>query len=90
MNKKQLIDEVAAAVGSSKIDAEKAINAVMECVKKGVIKDSLVQLVGFGSFRLRKRKARNGRNPRNGKTIKIKASKSVAFRPGKGLKDMIS
>ncbi len=89
MNKKQLIEAVAQELSSTKNDAEKAINAVVECIKKGVAKDDTVQLVGFGSFKIRKRKARTGRNPQNGQAIKIKASKTVAFRPGKALKEVL-
>lgn len=89
MNKKELVEEVAKHLGASKTDAEKSVNAVVETIKKGVIKDGEVQLVGFGSFKTRKRKARTGLNPRTKEPIKIKATKTVAFRPGKAFKEML-
>ena len=89
MNKKQLVETVAKEMEKSKAEAERAVNAVIESVKKGVQKDGVVQLIGFGSFKVKKRKARKGRNPQTGKAIKIKASKTVSFRPGKALKERL-
>lgn len=88
MNKAQLILEVQKLLGDdcSKAQAERAINAVLNAVKTGVKKDKLVQLIGFGSFRVKQRAARNGVDPRTGKPIKIKASKTVGFKPGAALK----
>ncbi len=86
MNKKQLIEEVARELERPKADAERMINGVIEGIKKGLKKDGQVQLIGFGSFNVKKRKARKGRNPKNGETIKIKPSKTVAFRVGKAFK----
>ena len=90
MNKKQLIEEVAKHMERSKAEAERAINSVIEGVTAGLKKDSIVQLIGFGSFNVKKRKARDGRNPKTGDKIKIKASKTVNFKPGKALKEKIA
>lgn len=90
MNKKQLVELVAQEMDKSKLEAEAAVNVVIDCIKKGIKQDQVVQLIGFGSFNVRKRKARKGRNPKTGAAIKIKASKTVAFRAGKALKDSLS
>jgi len=89
MNKKQLIEAVAKEMDKSKAEAERSVNAVIESVKKGLKKDKVVQLIGFGSFKVKKRKARKGRNPQTGAPIKIKASKTVSFKPGKALKEKL-
>lgn len=91
MNKAELVEWIAenGGVADSKAAAERALIAVLEGIEKGLKKDGQVQLIGFGSFNVKKRKARPGRNPRTGEKIKIKASKTVGFRPGKGLKDAI-
>ena len=89
MNKKQLIEAVANEMDTSKANAERAVNAIIECVSTGLKKDKIVQLIGFGSFNVKKRKARKGRNPKTGETIRIKASKTVTFKPGKALKERI-
>jgi DNA-binding protein HU-beta len=73
----------------SKAASERILTAVLDAIKAGLKKDGQVQLIGFGSFQVKKRKARKGRNPRTGEEIKIKASKTVGFRPGKGLKEAI-
>jgi nucleoid DNA-binding protein len=86
VNKAQLVEAVQKTLKSSKADAERRVNAVLESVSKGIKKDKSVQLVGFGSFTVRKRKARMGRNPQTGAKIRIKASKTVGFKPGKALK----
>jgi len=71
----------------SKAQAERGLAALVDAVKAGLgTKDGKVQLVGFGTFEVRERKARTGRNPQTGATIKIPASKTVTFRPGKTLK----
>jgi DNA-binding protein HU-beta len=90
MNKAQLI-EIVLDTGNfpSKASAERATNAVISSLTKGLKKDGSVQLVGFGSFAVTKRKARLGHNPQTGAKIKIKASKSVKFRAGKALKDAV-
>ena len=89
MNKKQLIEAVAKEMEKSKADAERSVNAVIESIKKGLKKEGVVQLIGFGSFTVKKRKKRKGRNPKTGEEIQIKASKTVSFKPGKGLKERI-
>jgi DNA-binding protein HU-beta len=86
VNKADLIDAVRKETGSTRVDAEKSVNATLDSIAKGLKKWKEVQLVGFGSFRVKNRKARTGRNPQTGETIKIAASKTVAFKPGKELK----
>ncbi len=88
MNKAELIEYVAKQTKMTKRGAEAAVNATLEGIKKHV-KRGGVQLVGFGSFTVVSRKARMGRNPQTGEPIKIKASKSVKFRPGKDFKNML-
>ena len=91
MNKADLIASVAEKTGSTKKDAEKAINAMMESVKEELKKGGKVQLVGFGTFEVRDRKKRTGRNPRNPKeTISIPASKAPVFKAGKSLKEAVN
>jgi len=90
MNKAALIQHVQKALDApSKADAERAINAVIDGIKRGVKKDKNVQLIGFGTFKVANRKARTGKNPKTGATIKIKASKTVRFVPGKAFKKSI-
>lgn len=90
MNKQDLISAIADAAELTKADAGRAIDAMVEVVKKALKKGDTVSLVGFGTFSVRKRAARTGRNPRTGQTIKIKASKSPAFKAGKALKDAVN
>jgi DNA-binding protein HU-beta len=90
MNKSELIDAVAAAADLSKADSGRAVDAFVEVVKKALKKNDTVTMVGFGTFQVRKRAARTGRNPRTGDTIKIKASKVPGFKAGKGLKDAVN
>ncbi len=87
MNKGELIATVASETELTKVDAEKAVNSVLNNIKKNTKKG--VQLIGFGSFSVVKRKARKGRNPQTGEVIKIKASKTVKFRPGSAFKTAI-
>jgi DNA-binding protein HU-beta len=89
MNKGQLVESVAKELGSSKAAAGRAVDAVLGTIQKGLKKDKKVQLIGFGTFDIRKRKARTGRNPQTGETIKIKASKTVGFKAGAALKGKI-
>ena len=90
MNKQELVETVYKTGGfDTKAAAERAVNAVIEGVRKGLLKDKKVQLIGFGSFSVRNRKARWGRNPQTGAKIRIPASKTVAFTPGKKLKTSI-
>jgi DNA-binding protein HU-beta len=89
LTKKELADEVEKAANLKKKDAEAAVDAVLESITKALKKGQKVQLVGFGTFEVRKRKARTGINPQSKEKIKIAASKAPAFRPGKKLKDAI-
>ncbi|HLN60882.1 MAG TPA: HU family DNA-binding protein [Symbiobacteriaceae bacterium] len=89
MNKQELIASVAEKAELTKKDAEKAINAVIESIKTALNEGDKVSLVGFGTFEVRTRAARSGRNPQTGDTIKIPAGKVPAFRPGKELKESV-
>ncbi|MDX2082048.1 MAG: HU family DNA-binding protein [Terrimicrobiaceae bacterium] len=86
MNKVELIASVQKSLGSSKADAERAVNAVVDGIKAGIKKTKSVQLIGFGTFKVGTRKARTGVNPKTGEKIKIKASKVVKFAAGKAFK----
>ena len=87
MNKAELITTVAEKTGSTKKDAELAVNAFISSVEEALKKGEKVQLIGFGTFEVRERKARQGRNPRKpGEVIKIAASKAPVFKAGKALK----
>ena len=90
MNKGEFIGAVAEAAEMTKTDADRAVEAVFKVVKKALKSGDSISLVGFGTFSVRKRAARTGRNPRTGDEIKIKASKVPAFKAGKGLKDAIN
>ncbi len=90
MNKSELIDAVASKAELSKKDSEKAVTAVVEAVKAALAKGDKVQLVGFGTFEVRKRNARTGLNPQTKKAIKIPATKVPAFKAGKALKDAVA
>jgi DNA-binding protein HU-beta len=90
MSKGDLIESVAKSADISKAKAGVAVNAVLDTITKSLKKGKAVSIVGFGSFSVVKRKARNGRNPQTGATIKIKASKAPKFKAGKGLKDAVA
>jgi DNA-binding protein HU-beta len=90
MNKKELIAVVATKADVTKKDAEAVVNAFVEAVTAELKKGEKVQLVGFGTFEVSKRKARTGRNPQSGENIKIKASKAPKFKAGKALKDAVN
>lgn len=90
MNKGELIDAVAASADLSKTDATDAVDAVLKQVTRALQKGDQVSLVGFGTFQVKKRKARMGRNPRTGEAIEIKASNVPSFKAGKGLKDAVN
>lgn len=90
MNKSELIDNIAASAGLSKADAGRALDSLVKSVTSALKKGDTVSLVGFGTFSVRARAARTGRNPRTGETIKIKASKNPAFKAGKALKDAVN
>lgn len=89
MNKTELIDAMATDTGLSKADAQRALDAFIGNVSKALKKGGTVSLIGFGTFSVKKRAARTGRNPATGETIKIKASKTPSFKAGKGFKDAI-
>ena len=90
MNKTELIEVVSSKAEVTKAEAGRVVNAVFAAINEGLKSDGKVVLPGFGSFEVRKRTARVGRNPRTGEEIKIKASKVPAFRPGKGMKEAVS
>ena len=90
MNKSDLISAIAAKTGETKKSAEASLNAVTEAITEALVKGEKVQLVGFGSFEVRKRAARKGRNPQTKEEIKIPASKSPVFKAGKALKDVVN
>jgi len=90
MSKGDLIESVAKSAALSKAKAAVVVNAVLDSISKSLKKGKSVSLVGFGSFSVVKRKARNGRNPQTGKAIKIKATKAPKFKAGKGLKDAVA
>ncbi len=90
MNKADFIGAVADAAELSKADAGRAVDAMIEVIKKALKKGDTVSLVGFGTYSVRKRAARTGRNPRTGENIKIKASKIPGFKAGKALKDAVN
>ncbi len=90
MNKAELVDAIASKTGSSKKAAEASLNATIEAISASLKKGDKVQLVGFGSFEVRKRAARKGRNPQTGAEIKIPASKAPVFKAGKALKETVN
>ena len=90
MNKTELVAAIADKAGLSKTDAEKAVKAYVDVVTAQLKKGNKVQLVGFGTFEVTKRAAREGRNPQTGAPMKIKASKAPKFSAGKALKDAVN
>lgn len=90
MNKTQLIDVVATKTGLKKKDAEAAVNAMNEAITEALKAGDKVQLIGFGTYEVKERAAREGRNPKTGETIAIAASKAPAFTAGKALKDAVN
>ncbi len=90
MNKAEFITNISDAAELSKADTGRAVDAMIEVIKKALKKGDTITLVGFGTFSVRKRAARQGRNPQTGATIKIKASKNPAFKAGKALKDAVN
>lgn len=89
MNKADLVAAVAEKADVSKKDAEKAVNAVLSSIEEALAKSEKVQLVGFGTFEVKDRAERTGRNPQTKETIVIPASKVPAFKAGKALKDAV-
>ena len=90
MNKSQFVEAIAKETGLSKTDAAKAVNAYADVVKKALKKGDKVQLVGFGTFSVSKRAARQGINPATGEKIKIKAANVPKFKAGAALKDALN
>ena len=90
MTKAEIITEVANGAEVTKKEAERVISAFIEAIKQGVKSGEKIQFVGFGTFEMKERAARQGRNPQTGKTIEIPASKSVGFKVGKAFKDELN
>jgi DNA-binding protein HU-beta len=90
MNKSELINSVADTADISKAQAGKAVDAVIESIKEALAQNDSVTLIGFGTFMVRERAARVGRNPRTGERLDIKAANVPVFKPGKALKDAVN
>ncbi|AWB68363.1 DNA-binding protein HU-beta [Saccharobesus litoralis] len=90
MNKSQLIDKIAESADISKAAAGRALDAFTDSVTEALKENDQVALVGFGTFSVRERAARSGRNPQTGETIEISAANVPAFKPGKALKDAVN
>ena len=90
MNKAELIDAVAGSANLTRVDASRAVDALVDVIAGALKGDDEVTLVGFGTFTVRKRAARSGRNPRTGDIISIPASNLPAFKPGKALRDAVN
>lgn len=90
MNKAELVTEVSERANVTKKDAERAVNAVVESIEAALTQGDKVSLVGFGTFEVRERAARVGRNPRTGATLEISSSRVPAFKAGKALKDSVA
>lgn len=90
MNKSELVDAIAAKTDLTKKSAEAALNAFIETVSEQLVQGEKVSLVGFGTFEVSERAAREGRNPQTGEAMTIAASKAPKFKAGKGLKDQIN
>ena len=89
MNKSELISKVAEKAEVSKAEAGRVVDAVLDSVQEALAASDTVTLIGFGTFTVRERAARTGRNPRTNEPIQIKAAKVPAFKPGKALKDAV-
>ncbi|MGY6631795.1 MAG: HU family DNA-binding protein [Wenzhouxiangella sp.] len=89
MNKSELIESIATHAELSKADAQRALDATIEAITNALKSGDTVSLIGFGTFSVKERAARTGRNPATGETIEIKASKTPAFKAGKGFKDAV-
>lgn len=90
MNKAELITAVSEKAELSKKDAEKAVKALTDVISEELVKGEKIQLVGFGTFEVSERAAREGRNPKSGEVMNIPASKTPKFKAGKALKDMVN
>ena len=89
MNRLELVNTISRKMGATKKDADKAVTAFIDTVTEALVEGSKVQLIGFGTFEVRERAARKGRNPQTGEEIEIPASKIPAFKAGKSLKDSV-
>ena len=89
VNKTELVDAVASRAGLSKADADRAVNAFVDAIEGALVRGEKVTVTGFGTFEVRDRAARMGRNPQTGAPLHIPATKSPAFKAGKGLKDTV-
>ena len=89
MKKGELIEALAGKLGESKAATERILSAVLDGIKDGLVADGIVQITGFGTFRVRTRGPRMGRNPRTGEPVQIAASKTVGFKAGKSLKESV-
>ena len=90
MKKSEMIEALAKETGLTKTEVEKVFNGTFDLFKKELKKGNNVAVAGFGTFKISKRAARTGRNPQTGETIKIKASKSVGFKAGSALKEIVN
>ena len=90
VNKTELVANVAETAGLTKKDAEKAVNALFTTVQQALVEGDKIQIIGFGTFEVKERAARTGRNPRTGEDIQIPASKNPVFKAGKALKDAVN
>ncbi len=90
MNKSELIDAIAANSGLNKADAGRALDGFTAAITNALVAGESVSMVGFGTFAVKHRAARAGRNPRTGETIQIKASNNPSFKAGKALKDAVN
>ena len=90
MNKTELVEVISSKAEITQAEAGKVLGAALDAIVEGLAKDGKVTLVGFGTFEVRTRSARTGRNPRTGEKIKIAASKAPAFKPGKEMKTAVA
>lgn len=89
MNKRELIETVSSKAEITKKEADSVVNATLDAIIEGLVKEGKVIIPGFGSFEVRNKTAREARNPRTGEKIKIAAKKAPAFKPGKAMKDAV-
>jgi nucleoid DNA-binding protein len=90
MNKSDLVDKIAESLSIPKLKASQAVDVLVDSIKQALAEDDTVTLIGFGTFSVRARAARTGRNPRTGDPIDIKKAKVPVFKPGKSLKDALN
>jgi DNA-binding protein HU-beta len=89
VNKAELVEMVAETIGDSKAGAERCVNAVLDCIRQGTKVDKTCAIIGFGTFSVRQRKARTGRNPQTGAEIDIQPSTTVGFKPSQKFKESL-